>query len=124
MAATLGGQTNPLLQKAVDDRSAHPWRYYRLDHDTMKRICDEQAAKIDALLAAPSPAVDLSALWGLVDKMRVEAQAHDDSAHYRNDPYDDVGYEHRTEANSLKTCADRLAALLPPRDTEKPEEVK
>ncbi len=38
-------------RRAIDDRDAHPWRYYKLDHDTMKRLLDEQANKLAAALA-------------------------------------------------------------------------
>jgi len=45
-------EANPLLQKAVDDRERHPWRYYKLEHDVMKRLLDELSAKLDAAEAA------------------------------------------------------------------------
>ena len=32
-----------LLKAAVSDRDRHPWRYYKLDHETMKRLLDEMA---------------------------------------------------------------------------------
>jgi hypothetical protein len=36
-------------------------------------------------------------------------------AHFRDDPYDDVAFVNRNEANRLIACACSLAALLPPR---------
>ena len=38
-----------LLQKAVDDREAHPRRYYKLDHETMKRLLDQKAQEAASL---------------------------------------------------------------------------
>jgi hypothetical protein len=40
-----------LLQKAVADRDARPWNYYKLDHDTMKRMLNQLA---DQLAARPA----------------------------------------------------------------------
>ena len=46
----------PLLAKAVADRDARPWRYYKLDHETMKKFCEKLADQCDNLLAAaPAP---------------------------------------------------------------------
>lgn len=47
-------EPSTLLERAVSDRDAHPWRYYRLDHDAMKRIADDQAKQIAKLKAALS----------------------------------------------------------------------
>lgn len=44
--------TDELLKKAMSDRDGHPWRYYTLDHDTMKRLCEDlitRAEKAEAL---------------------------------------------------------------------------
>jgi hypothetical protein len=38
-----------LLRAALSDRDRRPWNYYRLDHDTMKRVANEQADKIERL---------------------------------------------------------------------------
>ena len=41
-----------LLKAAVSDRDAHPWRYYKLDHETMKKLLEEMVVKSqDAALA-------------------------------------------------------------------------
>ena len=40
---------NDLLDNAVSDREAHPWRYYRLDHEQMKKIADRQDAALASL---------------------------------------------------------------------------
>lgn len=86
------------------------WNWFTPNFGPFCDECFKQAA-------FHSSSVDLSALWGLVDEMRVDAMAHHNAADHRDDPYDDVGYEHRTEAHSLQKCADLLAYLLPPRDT-------
>lgn len=39
-----------ILQKAISDREKHPWRYYRLDHDTMTRLLDELSEKLEVAL--------------------------------------------------------------------------
>jgi hypothetical protein len=62
-----------------------------------------------------SPAPDLSALWALVDSWHADAKVMNEIAHFRDDPYDDVAFVNRNEANRLIACACSLAALLPPR---------
>ena len=41
-----------LLEKAISDRDARPWNYYRLDHDVMKRLLNEQAEELQRLRLA------------------------------------------------------------------------
>lgn len=41
-----------LLQLAVDDRAARPWNYYRLDHETSKKLLNEMYAEIERLRQA------------------------------------------------------------------------
>lgn len=63
---TLGGTLSGILKRAVDDRTTHPWRYYRLDHDTMKRLLNEQAEQLDAAKA------QLETLSAEVQSLRAE----------------------------------------------------
>ncbi len=35
-----------LLNRAIADRDARPWNYYRLDHGVMKRLLNEQAMNV------------------------------------------------------------------------------
>lgn len=51
MADPSHGPDDALLQKAVDDRERHPWRYYKLDHDVMKRLLDQLSERADTALA-------------------------------------------------------------------------
>jgi hypothetical protein len=37
------------LQKAVDDHERRPWRYYKLDAETLKQFCDQLSDKVAAL---------------------------------------------------------------------------
>lgn len=37
-----------LLDRAVADRAARPWNYYKLDHDVMKRILNQLQDKLEA----------------------------------------------------------------------------
>jgi hypothetical protein len=71
------------------------------------------APAIRAMESAPAP--DLSALWALVDQWHADAKVMREIAHFRDDPYDDVAFVNRNEANRLIACACALAALLPPR---------
>lgn len=41
-----------LLAKAVNDRDARPWRYYKLDANTLKKFCEQLADKLDAAAEA------------------------------------------------------------------------
>lgn len=38
-----------LLNAAIADRDARPWRYYRLEYDTLKKLCEQLADKVDEL---------------------------------------------------------------------------
>jgi hypothetical protein len=50
----------------------------------------------------------------LRDEWRKRAQTHRNYAHHRDEPYDDVGHEHRVKARTLDSRADELDALLAP----------
>lgn len=45
-----------LLAKAVADRDERPWNYYKLDHETMKRMLNQMADKLAALRQAAAQA--------------------------------------------------------------------
>ena len=46
-----GGLNPALLAHVVADREARPWNYYRLDHDVMKRMLNQQRDTLDHLQA-------------------------------------------------------------------------
>jgi len=61
-------------------------------------------------MAPPQP--PSQRLRELVDSWRKSAQTHDNYAHYRDEPYDDVAHEHRVKGTRLRRCADELEAAL------------
>jgi len=71
-------------------------------------------------IVSASPAVDLSALWGLVEMHQKEAKAHETVA--KEFAVSGLRKWHEGCAAMHSESAVLLAALLPPRDTEKTEE--
>lgn len=58
-----------LLQKSVSDRDAHPWRYYRLDHETMTRIANELSGRVASLRASLEAARELVGVTTLCEQL-------------------------------------------------------
>jgi hypothetical protein len=64
-----------ILNAALSDREKHPWRYYRLDHETTKKLLDELSASLAAvqeentrLRSREADYHDLiTSLWAVVD---------------------------------------------------------
>jgi hypothetical protein len=61
------------------------------------------------------------ALRALVEQWRKLAQSKRDKAHFRDDPYDDMGHEYRLHATWLEKSADELSALLSSSPAERTE---
>ena len=68
------GAQETLLEKAVADRDARPWRYYRLDHDTMKRFCEQLADERDRLRAALALSPERAALVERLERLRMRVE--------------------------------------------------
>ena len=45
-----------LLERAISDRDARPWRYYRFEYDDLKKWCEKMADERDALRAESAAA--------------------------------------------------------------------
>lgn len=111
MAETPDGKTE--LRAALD--AIGPF-YLGLDsfNKPAYRECLIRFRKAIEALPDASPAPDLSSLWALVDRWHADAKVMNEIAHFRDDPYDDVAFVNRNEANRLIACACALAAVLPP----------
>lgn len=106
------------------DRDARPWRYYELDRETLQRMCEQLANRVEALSGAPgsssSPPVPggsvSEALRAIIEQMRAEGPRY--KSH-------DLGFVDSVSANRVDEWADEIEQLLAEgRITSPPSESK